>query len=100
MPSGISAFTGSTQEHVAAAAHLVEVAMLKQAHVGAQAVVSRRQLGLQLWRQLVQLQSPFAQRKPAVHAQRIRPAVQSMLICHARAASDLDDFRVFMSSWF
>ena len=52
--------------------HLMEVAMLKEAHVRPQPVVRGRELGAQLGRQLVQLQRPLAQRKAADTPQNIK----------------------------
>ena len=44
------------------------VAVLEQAHVGAQAIVGGWQLGQQLWRQLVEVQRPGRKVEPGAPA--------------------------------
>ena len=61
-----------THEKPFQTSHLMEEAMLKEAHVGPQPVVCGRQLGAHLRRQLVQLQRPLAQREAAEARQNVK----------------------------
>jgi len=74
---GIACKTGQIVSSSArgVSAHLQEVAMLKEAHVRAHAVVSWGQLGAQLWGQLIEFQRPLAQREPARQQTHIRNCI-------------------------
>ena len=50
--------------HIPSRACLKIVAVLEHAHVGTQTIISRRQLGQQLWRQLIEVQRPRRKQEP------------------------------------